>query len=70
MSLGKIIVHVECPNGHLPHSVNFLRDIQQIGVMQKIKQPATFKTRRRAKLNVRRDKEAPAQQGGGFLNIS
>ena len=37
MSKETIIVHIECPDGHLPHSVNFFRDIQQIGVMQKNK---------------------------------
>ena len=36
MSKEKIIVHVECPTGHLSHAVN-----------------------------VRRDKEPPAQLGGG-----
>ena len=37
MSKEKIIVHVECPTGHLSHAVN-----------------------------VRRDKEPPAQLGGGL----
>lgn len=37
MSKEKIIVHIECPTGHLSHAVN-----------------------------VRRDKEPPAQLGGGL----
>ena len=40
MSKEKIIVHVECPTGHLSHAVN-----------------------------VRRDKEPPAQLGGGLRLI-
>ena len=46
---------------------NVRRDIRKnFVIIHKNRKTATFKTRRRAKSNVRRDKEPPAQLGGGF----